>query len=111
MEPKKRHLKFKEICFIFIFLLLLFPLKSCVANVKGDMEDIKKENAREYILDCENPYTYVSKGINGHDCDEARKFYYNYTEEEWEEEKELLIDLGYVTEEDYLYLKITGQLD
>lgn len=54
------------------------------------------------MLNFENPYAFW-QGVHGGSCDEARRTYYEYTEEEWREEKKKLIDFGEITKQDYLY--------
>jgi len=104
-KRKIRRYVFKYICFIFLIVLLIFVLKSCAE----DMQRINEEKAGEFISKCENAYAFW-QGVDGKSCDDARKTYYKYTEEEWKEEKRKLIEFGEVTEEDYLYDEIKEEI-
>ncbi|WP_335715491.1 hypothetical protein [Neobacillus drentensis] len=67
--------------------------------------ETKIRKAGDFIDKCENSYA-MWQGVNGKDCDDARKLYYHYTDKEWKEEKKRLIELGEITEEDFLYDEI-----
>lgn len=73
------------------------------------LKESRIAKAGEFIDKCENPYAFW-QGVNGKDCDDARKLYNNYTDEEWREEKETLIILQEVTEDDYLYDEIQAKI-
>lgn len=96
------------------FLIFILPL-ICVFLFLGiksffsGWDEIEKENAFEKIYNCENPYEFW-QGVDGRTCDEARKTYNDFTEEEWREEKKKLIDFGRITEQDYLYDELKLEL-
>lgn len=101
-KPKKENKKPKRKVGKYIFLsivalLLLWGFKSC----SDSLMEIKIEKAGELIDKCENKYALWQ--VNEKDCDDARKLYFHYTDDEWKVEKKRLIDLGKITEEDYLY--------
>ncbi|NHC43208.1 hypothetical protein G6549_25305 [Bacillus sp. MM2020_1] len=89
-----------------IILLLMWGLKGCVQAI----HDGRIAKAGRYIEVCENPSLYVQWDVNGKDCDDARKIYNNYTDEEWEKEKENLVEFDEVTEHDGLYYVLKEKL-
>lgn len=105
MKKKKANKIMKYFFLVLIGVFLVIGLKKC----SEDMEEIKKEKAYEHISNCENPYAFW-QGVDGKSCDDARKTYYEYTDEEWEQEKRNLIDFGKITEEDYLYFEIKEEM-
>ena len=97
---------FKLMAIVVVGVILL----KIVDSIGNATHEAKVEKAGEFIDKCENPYAF-SQGVNGKDCDDARKLVNNYTEKEWAKEKVQLIELGEVTEEDYLYDQIKEKLD
>ncbi|MFE6167002.1 hypothetical protein ACFVP8_03890 [Viridibacillus arvi] len=107
MKKKRKVGKyvFQYICFVLLIVLLIFGLNSCAKQ----NEEIRVEKAGEFISKCENPYAFW-QGVNGKSCDDARRTYYKYTEEEWKQEKRKLIEFGDITEDDYLYSEIKKEI-
>ena len=106
MKKKKRKQFIMKYSLLSILaILFIIGLNSCAK----DLKDIKKEKAYEHMLNCENPYAFW-QGVDGESCDEARRTYYEYTDEEWREEKKKLIDFGKITEQDYLYDELKEEL-
>ncbi|MEK5215255.1 hypothetical protein SAMN05421670_1090 [Psychrobacillus psychrotolerans] len=97
---KKKRKKRKALKYFFLIILIIFLFFGLMSCAK-DMEIIKKEKAEEFISYCENPYAFW-KGVNGKSCDDARKTYYEYTDEEWKKAKRSLIETEGITEDDYL---------
>jgi hypothetical protein len=94
----------------FISLIVLIGLIAFVRWFFSGWEEIEKENAYEHIMNCQNPYAFW-QGVDGKSCDEARKTYHEYTEEEWREEKKILVSLGRITEKDYLYDEFKKEIE
>ncbi|MFJ7729299.1 hypothetical protein ACIQXV_24650 [Neobacillus sp. NPDC097160] len=97
-------LKYLILSIMFVFFLMY--ISRCSKELVAEKKEREREEAYEFIEKCENPYTWWGVNVNGKTCDDARKTYYQYTEEEWEEAKRDLIYFGEITEKDSLYDKI-----
>ncbi|MGA9225048.1 MAG: hypothetical protein WB217_01765 [Mesobacillus sp.] len=106
MKKKRRKRLIKKYLLLSILaIIFIIGLHSCAK----DLKEIKKGKAYEHMLNCENPYAFW-QGVDGASCDDARRTYYEYTDEEWREEKKKLIDFGEITEQDYLYEELKKEL-